>query len=66
MVTVLAIVAGGIGAVARDILRLEVQVRPRTARPWGTTIANIGGAAVVGLLIGGEAGPRSCGFSAPG
>lgn len=51
MSTVLTILAGGLGALARYGLGGLVQRRTRSARPWGTATVNVTGAAVLGAVI---------------
>ncbi|MRG59335.1 fluoride efflux transporter CrcB [Agromyces sp. CFH 90414] len=45
------LVAGALGAVARFALSRALPVRPGRL-PWGILIANVGGSAVAGLVIG--------------
>ena len=49
---VLAIVAGGLGALARYVAPGWVQRRMDTTLPWGTAAVNLSGAAVLGFLVG--------------
>jgi len=48
----LAIVAGGLGALARYVATGGVQRRLDSTLPWGTAIVNLTGAAVLGFLVG--------------
>ena len=49
---VLAIFAGGVGALARYTATGWIQRRLDSTLPWGTAIVNLTGAAVLGLLVG--------------
>lgn len=51
MITTLAIVAGGLGALARYSLAGIVQRRVQSNHPWGTAVVNLTGAALLGVLI---------------
>lgn len=51
MITAAAIVAGGLGALARYGLAGIVQRRTQSNHPWGTAVVNITGAALLGTLI---------------
>lgn len=51
MITTAAIVAGGLGALARYSLAGIVQRHVRSNHPWGTAVVNVTGAAVLGTLI---------------
>lgn len=46
------LVAGGLGALARDEMAAVVQRRARTERPWGTALVNLTGALLLGALAG--------------
>lgn len=52
MSTVLAILAGGVGALARYGLGGVVQRRVASSHPWGTAVVNLAGAALLGALVG--------------
>jgi fluoride exporter len=52
MITALALVAGGVGAVARFVVSGLVQDRMDSARPWGTGVVNVTGAVALGVLTG--------------
>lgn len=56
MTTVLAVVAGGAGALARYEVAGLVQRRTDSTFPWGTTAVNLLGAAALGVLSGLTAG----------
>lgn len=56
MITTIAIIAGGFGALARHGVRIAVQLRTRSDRPLGTAVANIAGAAALGVLVGSAPG----------
>ena len=49
---VLAIFAGGVGALARYAATGWIQRRLHTTLPWGTATVNLTGAAVLGFLAG--------------
>ena len=49
---VLAVAAGGVGALARYVATGWIQRRLRTTLPWGTATVNLTGAAVLGFLAG--------------
>lgn len=49
---VLAIVAGGFGALARYLATGAVQRRLDSTLPWGTAVVNFTGSAVLGFLVG--------------
>ena len=49
---ILAIAAGGVGALARYVATGWIQRRLDTTLPWGTAVINFTGAAVLGLLVG--------------
>lgn len=49
---ILAMFAGGAGALARFGLAGWLQARLATERPWGTAVVNLTGAAVLGFLAG--------------
>ena len=49
---ILAIAAGGVGALARYIATGWVQRRLDSTLPWGTAAVNLTGAAVLGFLVG--------------
>lgn len=51
MTTIVAITAGGLGALARYGLAGAVQRFTRSPRPWGTAAVNISGAALLGALL---------------
>ncbi|MDP9022644.1 MAG: CrcB family protein [Actinomycetota bacterium] len=51
MITTAAIIAGGLGALARYGLTGIVQRRTGSSQPWGTAVVNITGAALLGMLI---------------
>lgn len=51
MITITAIAAGGLGALARYSLAGIIQRRARSNHPWGTAVVNITGAALLGTLI---------------
>lgn len=51
MITVLAIVAGGLGALARYGLTGAVQRHTGSSHPWGTAVVNVTGAALLGVLL---------------
>lgn len=51
MITVLAVVAGGFGALARYGLAGAVQRRTGPSSPWGTAVVNVTGAALLGVLF---------------
>lgn len=52
MITAWAIVAGGLGALARYELAGIVQTRSGSTFPWGTAAVNLLGAAALGVLVG--------------
>lgn len=52
MIVGLAVVAGGLGALARVGVSGGVQRALRTTRPWGTAMVNVVGALALGLLVG--------------
>jgi fluoride exporter len=47
-----ALIAGGLGAVARYVVSGAVQGRVRSSRPWGTAAVNVTGAVALGVLAG--------------
>lgn len=50
--TVLLLLAGGLGGLARYEVAGLVQRRSGSTRPWGTAVVNLCGAAALGLLVG--------------
>ncbi len=52
MIVGLAVVAGGLGALARVGVSGHVQRALRTTRPWGTATVNVVGALALGVLVG--------------
>jgi fluoride exporter len=52
ILAVFALIAGGLGALARYGLAAVVQRRTGSARPLGTATVNILGAALLGLVVG--------------
>ena len=52
MSTALAVVAGGLGALARYEMGGRVQAAARTPLPLGTLAVNVVGAAVLGVVVG--------------
>lgn len=50
MITALAIIAGGFGALARYGLAGAVQRHTGSSHPWGTAVVNVTGAALLGVL----------------
>jgi CrcB protein len=56
MIVVLAMVGSGVGALARYGAGGVVQRRTRGTRPWGTAVVNVGGAVLLGVLVGLHAG----------
>lgn len=50
--TAVAILAGGLGALARYALGGFVQHRTTSPHPWGTATVNLAGAALLGALVG--------------
>lgn len=51
MITALAIVAAGFGALARYGLAGAVQRHTGSSHPWGTAVVNVTGAALLGVLL---------------
>lgn len=52
MIIISAVLAGGLGALARYGLTGVVQRRTASLRPWGTATVNILGATVLGVVVG--------------
>ena len=44
--------AGGVGAVLRYVVDNAVPARWRARYPWGTTVVNVTGAFIMGMLVG--------------
>ena len=49
---ILAVAAGGVGALARYVATGWIQRRMDTTLPWGTAAVNLSGAAALGFLVG--------------
>ncbi|MFO7777052.1 MAG: CrcB family protein [Nitriliruptoraceae bacterium] len=58
MTLLLAVVASGLGALARYGLAGAVQRRTAGTRPWGTAVVNVTGAILLGVLAGLHAAGR--------
>ena len=52
MIVALAVLAGGVGALARYGVAGMVQRRTPGTHPWGTAVVNVTGAGLLGVLVG--------------